>query len=226
MRLRVRLRVVLGFVFAAAAFASADKKLPLEKSSNELAEISASVLIDKDEIRQVLGAELPAGIVVVKVTVRTLSEKSIAVSRDDFALLSTGDGQRSTPYAPSQIAGNSRLVVGSQGTRGGIGAGGNGPIWGGIPGVGGGRPQRLPGNGGGVGNAGSQTEATATIKADGNPQESPLLKSLKEKVLPEQDVKETLTGLLYFQMEGKVKAKDLELYYKSPAGKLALRFRP
>ena len=220
------LRVVVGFVFAAAAFASADKKLPLEKSSNELAEISASVLIDKDEIRQALGADLPPGIVVVKVTVRTLSEKSIAVSRDDFALLSTGDGQRSTPYAPSQIAGNSRLVVGSQGTRGGIGAGGNGPIWGGIPGVGGGRPQRLPGNGGGVGNVGSQTEATATIKVDGNPQESPLLKSLKEKVLPEEDVKETLTGLLYFQMEGKVKAKDLELYYKSPAGKLALRFRP
>ena len=61
----MRLTVVGGFVFAVAVFASADKKLPLEKSSNELAEISASVLIDKDEIRQALGADLPAGIVMV-----------------------------------------------------------------------------------------------------------------------------------------------------------------
>ena len=221
----MRLRIVIGFVFTASAFASADKKLPLEKSSNELAEISATVLIDKDQIRQELGADLPDGIVLVKMTVRTMSEKPVALSRDDFALLSTGDGQRSTPYSPSQIAGNSRLVVGSQGTRGGMAGGGNGPVWGGIPGLGG-RPQRLPGNGGGAGTVGDQAAATATVKTDGNPQESPLLKALKAKVLPEQEVTETLTGLLYFQMEGKIKAKDLELYYKTPAGKLAMRFRP
>jgi hypothetical protein len=32
--------------------------------------------------------------------------------------------------------------------------------------------------------------------------------------------------LLFFQIVGKVKAKDLELHYKGPAGPMALRFRP
>ncbi len=203
------------------ALASADKKLPLEVSSNELVEITASV-VDKDDVHNELGADLD-GIVVVRLKVRPLSEKPVKIDRDDFALLNTNDGQRSTPYAPSQIAGNSTLVVGSQGTRGGFGGRSNGPVWGGL----GGRGAQMPGNGGGVGNTSSSTtEATSTVKSDEKAQPSALLKVLKEKVLPEKSVSDPVTGLLYFQIEGKVKPKDLELYYKTPAGKLALRFRP
>lgn len=212
--------ILPGLVLASLAFASADKKLPLEQTSNEWVEISASLLLDKDQVRQELGAEL-TGIVVVRVKVRPLSEKPVKIDREDFALLSTNDGQRSTPYAPSQIAGGSTLVVGSQGTRGSMVGGGNGPVWGGL----GGRGSRLPGNGGGGGVVSDPASATSTVKTDDKP-ESPLLKSLKEKVLPEKEVTEPISGLLYFQIEGKVKAKDLELYYKTPSGKIALRFRP
>jgi hypothetical protein len=207
---------------------AADKKLPIETTSNELVEITVSALVDKDQIRQELGSELTAGIVVVRVRVRPLSEKPVKIDRDDFVLLSDKDGQRSTPYAPSQIAGGSTLVVTQTGTRGSMAGGqGNGPIWGGIPGTGGG-PQRLPGNGGAVGGGpGVEGALEAKVEAGAkSDKENPLLAVLKEKVLPEKEVTDPVTGLLYFQIEGKVKPKDLELYYKTPGGKLAVRFRP
>jgi hypothetical protein len=55
---------------------------------------------------------------------------------------------------------------------------------------------------------------------------NPLLAVLTAKILPEKELTDTVSGLLYFQMVGKLKPKDLELHYKGPAGKLALRFKP
>lgn len=217
----MRFGPVFPLLCAGLLFGSADKKLPLEQSSNELVEIAASLLLDKDEVRKEVGAELN-GVVVVRVRVRPLSDKPVRIDRDDFALLSTNDGQRSMPYAPSQIAGNSTLVVSSQGTRGSLSGANNGPIWGGL----GGRGSRMPGNGGGAGVTSDPASAKATVQSDGKTEESPLLKSLKDKILPETEVTEPVSGLLYFQIDGKVKAKDLELYYKTPAGRIALRFKP
>lgn len=128
----MRFGVGAGLALALVAFAAADKKLPLEQSSNELVEISAT-LLDKDQVRQEVGADL-AGMVVVRVRVRPLSEKAVKIDRDDFTLLSTNDGQHTTPYAPSQIAGNSTLVVTPEGTRGSMAGRSNGPIWGGLGG--------------------------------------------------------------------------------------------
>jgi hypothetical protein len=224
----MRLSIVCVSIVSFSLALAADKKLPIETSSNELVEITANALIDADQIRQELGSNLSAGIIVVRVHVRPLSDKPVKIDRDDFVLLSDKDGQRSTPYAPSQIAGNSTLMVTQTGTRGSMASGqGNGPIWGGIPGTGG-RAQRLPGNGGSAGNGPAvagplEAKVETGAKSD---KENPLLAVLKEKVLPEKEVTEPVTGLLYFQIEGKVKPKDLELYYKTPAGKLALRFRP
>ena len=208
------------------AFAAADKKLPIETTSNELVEITATPLIDKEQIKQELGSDLGGGIILVRVRVRPLGDKPFKIDRDDFNLLSDKDGQRSTPYSPSQIAGNSTLVVTSTGTRGAIGNQGNGPVWGGIPGLGG-RPQQLPGNGTSMGNGPGQVATEAKV-AEGQKSDkpNPLLAVLKEKILPEKQITEPVTGLLYFQMEGKVKPKDLELYYKTTAGRLGLRFRP
>src|SRR5205085_3964131 len=127
-----------------------------------------------------------------------------------------------------QIAGNSTLVVTQTATRGSMAGGqGNGPIWGGIPGTGGG-PQRLPGNGGSAG-TGPGVEGPLEAKVEAGPKSdkvNPLLAVLKDKVLPEKEITEPVSGLLYFQIEGKLKPKDLELYYKTPGAKRALRFRP
>jgi len=210
-----------------AALAGPDKKLPIEQTSNEIIEISATSLVEKDQIRQELGSDLGGDIVVVRITVRPVSDKPVLVSLDDFILVSGKDGQRSQPYAPSQIAGNSTLVVTPQGTRnGGLGSNNNGPIWGGIPGTGGGA-KRLPGNGGNVGNTGGTVEGVESkVETTKSDQTNPLLAVLKDKILPEKEITDPISGLLYFQMVGKLKPKDLELHYKGPAGKLALRFRP
>jgi hypothetical protein len=218
----MQFRLGLPLLCASLALGSADKALPIGQSSNDLVEIQASYL-DKAQVKAELGADLE-GIVVVRMRVRPLSDKPVSISLDDFMLLDTYDGQKSGPYAPSQIAGNSTLAVGSQGTRGGFSGARNGPIWGGL---GGGMGGRLPGNGGGVGNTSSSTtEATSTVKSDDKSPPNPMLKVLKEKVLPEKDVTDPISGLLYFQIDGKVKPKDLELYYKTPSGKLSLRFHP
>src|SRR5437763_4969625 len=147
----MRLGILCTSIASLSLVLAADKTLPIETTSNELVEITANALVDKDQIRQELGSELTPGIIVVRVRVRPLNEKPVKIDRDDFVLLSDKDGQRSTPYAPSQIAGNSTLVVTHTGTRGSMAGGqGNGPIWGGMPGTGG-RPQRMPGTGGAAG---------------------------------------------------------------------------
>ncbi len=205
---------------------AADKKLPIEQTSNELVEISATAL-DKDQMRQELGSDLGGDIVVVRITFRPVSDKPIQLNRDDFLLVSAKDGQRSQPYAPTQIAGTSTLVVTPQGARkgGGLLNQGNGPIWGGIPGTGTG-PQRLPGGGGNVGNGGTAEPTDAKVEVKKSDQENPVLAVLAEKCLPEKQTTEQVSGLLYFQMDGKLKPKDLELHYRGAGGRLALRFRP
>jgi len=217
----------LVFVAASTLFASADKKLPIERTSNEFVEI-AGTLLDKDEIVKTFGSDLGGNIVVMRVTVRPLTEKPVRIDFDDFFLLDTGAGQRSAPYEPSQIAGNSVLIVTPTGTRSGIGGNPRGPVWGGIPGTMG-RPQQLPGNGGGVGNTGGEATTNETkVDTDANKDKpNPLLSALKEKVLPQKEVTDNTTGLLYFQIEGKkLKPKDLELHYKTPSGRIAMRFQP
>jgi hypothetical protein len=190
-----------------ALFAS-DKKLPIEQTSNDLVDISATAILDKDQIRQELGSDFGGDIVLVKVTVRPVSDKPIKVSLDDFLLVSGKDGQRSEPYSPSQIAGSDVLVVTrTEGKKsGGLGIG-----LGGI----------------GIGSGGGDNSKTETkIEKNDADKPNPLLAVLKDKVLPEKEITDPISGFLYFQVVGKVKLKDLELHYKGPAGRLALRFRP
>lgn len=195
---------------------AAEKKLPIEETSNELIDLSANALIDKDQIQQALGADPGPDIVVVRVTVRPVSDKPVQLSLDDFYLFSTKDGQRSEPYAPSQIAGSATLVVTPLGHNATEVR--KGPTWGGmIGGIGGGA-------GAGNSSAAPPTDSKVEVKRDEKP--NPLLQALQDKVLPEKEIKDSTSGLLYFQITGKVKPKDLELHYKGPAGRLALRFHP
>ncbi len=100
-----------------ALLPAADRKLPIEQTSNDLVDISATAILDKEQIKQELGSDFGGDIVVIRVTIRPVSDRPIQVSLDDFLLVSGKDGQRAQPYSPSQIAGNSTLVVTPQGTR-------------------------------------------------------------------------------------------------------------
>jgi hypothetical protein len=210
--MRCAISIVILLVCALAAYPAADKKLPIEDSSNEYVEIQASLILDRDQIKQELGSDLGGYFILVKMRVRPLTDKPWRIDRDDFLLLDGNLGQRSVPYAPSQIAGNSSLMVTQQGTRAGTGAR---PTWG------------IGLGGGGMGSGTTSTqEAKVTVQESEKKEETPVLKALKEKVLPEKEITDPIEGLLYFQIDGKVKAKDLELYYKTPGGKIAMRFRP
>jgi hypothetical protein len=205
-------RAILTFALlsSAALFASADKKLPVEETTNDLLTITATATLDRDQIKQELGYDLGPDIALVRVTLHTVSDKPIQVSHDDFLLISSKDGQRSQPYEPGQLAGADSLTVTENGAKQATRK--TGLMIGGL--------------GGGLGSGTTPQAPNLKTQASHDDTPNPLLAVLAAKILPEKEITDTISGLLYFQMVGKLKPKDLELHYKGPAGKLALRFKP
>lgn len=213
------------FLGAAAVCVAADKTGPPKgEAADKVVRVEATAWLDKASIKQAIGEELPPGIVVLAVKLTPAAGK-LAIVRDDFLLRSDRDGQRATPYEPSQIAGDAVLRVTTTYDGGGVVQEDRGPAWGGL---GGGRPGRLPGsNSPGIGNAASAEGADSAIEANagGKPKANPLLAALKQKILPEKEIETETSGLLYFLLEGKQKPKDIELLYKTSAGRLSIRFK-
>ena len=204
--------------------AAADKKPPVAETGNQRLGITATLYHDKEAVKEAVGSDLGGYFIVVRVELAPKDGQALNVLRDDFLLRSHSDGQKSGPFAPSQIAGRGALVVGRAVYGGGVAPyDPTGPVWGGIPGTGG-MPQQLPQQGSGVGNMAGEEGATVTAQSGVKDKENPVLAVLKQKVLPEKEIREPLAGLLYFSLEGKHKPKDLELQYNGPAGKLTLQF--
>jgi len=200
----------LALIAASALFASADKTLPIEKTSNDFVEISGT-LLSKEEIVKTFGSDLGGQIVVVRTTVRPLSDKPVKIDYDDFFLMDTDNGERSEPYEPTQIAGSSVLVVTPTGARTGMS---RGPSFG------------IGGIGMGTGNT-NETVNNTKVETHNEDKANPVLDKLKQNILPEKSVTDPITGLLYFQIDGKkIKAKSLEMHYKTPSGRISMRFRP
>lgn len=208
-------------LFAIAAFAA--KPIPPAAAEDETVAIEAVAHIDKADVITALGQDPGMDLIAVQVKFAPRGENKVRVDLDDFTLISRKDGQRSQPLAPSQIAGSGALIVTPGSTGGGGGGMGNprrGPIWGGVPGTGG-RPRRVGGDQDN-GSVSGPTGAQATVM-DGK-SDIPLQDVLKSKALQPTETSESVTGLLYFFLEGKHKLKHLELMYKSPAGRLMLDF--
>jgi hypothetical protein len=208
-------------IAAAGLCAGADKKLPTAAYSSDVADVTAVAHISKDQVKELLGTDLGGDIIVVDVKLTPKFGNKLALNRDDFLLRSDKDGQKSKPFAPSQIAGAGTLVVSTRGGGAGIAMDDRGPVWGGI----GGPPGRLGSQGSAIGNT-SQGEAHAAVNPGaGLEKPDPLLALLTARVLPEKEIDEPVSGLLYFLMEGRHKVKDLELHYRGAAGRFSLRFR-
>jgi len=200
---------------------AAEKRPPATQAENERLAVAATLYAGTAAVRQALGADLPGDFIIVSIRVTPKAGHTLEVHRDDFLLRSDKDGQKCQPFAPTQIAGPSALVISQGGGRGGVMSEDRGPVWGGI---GGGRPRRLGGEGAAIGNVDAGSVQTG-LESDAKRRESPLLAALQQKALPEKSASEPLSGLLYFLLEGKHKPKDLELRYAGPGGKLSLRFR-
>jgi hypothetical protein len=210
------MKLILTIAIASAViFAGERKQLP-GQAGNDDVELVASVIIDRQEIQQALGADLGAGYVVARMKVTPKTEKALRISSDDFTMLSRKDGQKCTALEPGQIAGKGALIVKRAANQpGGLGTATNGPIWGGIG----------PISGGGAGNSrGADRPVEAHVENNKDEKENPLLAVLKAKILPDTDTLEPVEGLLYFLVDGKFKQKDLAIIYKGPAGKLVMEF--
>lgn len=225
----MRATLLLLLVCSALVSGADKKKLVTNEAGNENVDINTKAIIDPAEINAAIGGEMPKGIIAVEVKIVPKADYKLSLNRDDFILLSHKDGQRSGPYAPSQIAGSAVMVIK---TRTGPGEGGvarqrTGPGWGGIPGTGG-RPRQMddPNGGSAIGNVNTtETKTSAEVKDNEGTPPNPLLKLLEAKMMPDKETNDPVTGLLYFPLDGKVKLKDLELIYQGPAGRLYVDFR-
>jgi hypothetical protein len=218
-------RAIAFGILITAALPAAKKQPPAGSGESESVRVTAVLYTEKEAIKELIGDDLGGHYTVLSVKVESRFGRELDVKYDDFVLRTDKDGERSTPFAPSQIAGYGALVVTEGGTRRGNMMGDNtGPVWGGAPGTGG-RPQRVGGDGGGVGSG--TTEAvpgqTSVQSAEGQ-RVPPLQRTLEAKVLPEGKTEKALSGLLYFPLE-KQKVKHLELIYKANDGKISLRFK-
>jgi hypothetical protein len=214
-------RLLVSIVLTGLVLCAADKKPIAAKASNPDLKVECVAHLDKEMVKQLLGADLGGSVAVVEVTVTPRPGKPIKIFGDDFTLHSYKDGQKSQPFSPSQLAGGGALQL-SERPGGGMFTGNpNGPIWGGL---GGGRPRRMNGDGGQIGNANTQSTTETTIQEE-SAKDNPLLDSLKKKSLPEGETDQPVKGYLYFPLEGKHKAKELALIYRGQAGKLTLEFQ-
>ncbi len=203
------------------AWASGAKPPTTGRGESEVAEITATLYMDKSAVTSLIGHPLDGDYIVVDLRLVPRGEKPLSVLRDDFLLRSDRDGQKCQPFAPSQIAGQGTLMVSSTGSGGALMGDNNGPIWGGTVG----QPGRLGGSGGSMGNA-SETSAQGTVQTAGKTKSNPTLEALKQKILPEKETREPVSGLLYFFLEGKHKPKDLELIYRRGGeDRISLRFK-
>ena len=217
---------IAGLAMVLAATLAGGKNDPAKpaetRGENESVVITAKVYAHPEGVKELLGSDLEGHYIVVAVEVAPRFGKVVEISRDDFVLKTDKDGEKSTPFAPSQIAGRGSLVI--RQTAGGSGAtplhDNDGPILGGSPGLGA-RPRRLGGDG--VGSGGDPESAQAKAHSGASEKENPLLKVLKEKVLPETKTDKPVSGLLYFPME-KQKVKQLELRYDMTGDKIVMRF--
>ena len=193
--------VLSGALIAVLASGAPKKPLPGQAGNDDI-ELTATVLLDRDEIHQALGEDLGADYVVVRMKASPKGDKPLRISPDDFTLVSRKNGDRSSSLTPTQIAGKGALVVKSATLSDG-----------------------QHGLGASPGTARLSAPTSVSVVEDGKPSEGPLLDALKAKMMADRETQEPLEGLLYFTMDGKLKPKDLSLLYKGPAGRLVLDFK-
>jgi hypothetical protein len=194
----------------------ASKKIGESRAENEDIIVTATLYYSPEEVKDLLGNDLSGHFVVADIKVEPKYGKSTTVARDDFELRNLSDNEHSTPFAPSQIAGQAALVVkrGSADDDATQKKGSKKPTFSGIG---------LGGTGSPGTYVGDPNKSTKLENAD-TPKDAALEKQLKDKELPEKTSDKPISGLLYFAFE-KVKLKDMQLEYGPRGNKLIMRFK-
>jgi len=194
--------------------------------------IDATAYLDHGEMKRVLGYDPGEGFLIVEVKFTPAAGETIRLDLDDFLLRSDRSGEKSRPLEAAQIAGTSVMVVGSQGGSQGTPTTQDRQVPYGVPGgvPGGTNPDGsprgvpLPNQSPVAGSATADTSsATASIEERGKAN-TPLLTALKQKILPTGEIDKEVSGLLYFQIEGRQRPKDIELIYRKAPPRVSVRF--
>lgn len=211
---------------AAAGLTRAETKSLPNQAGNGKLSLRGTAITDRKQIASLLGVDLGEGWVVVKLWAAPEIPAPLRLSIDDFTLISRKNGVRSGAFAPSAIAGSAVLVVTPGAKQGGQQIGG--PIRQVPPGMPVPPVGRTPlprAGGGGISNSGTIEGGEAEARIERNRSEDPRLAALEAKVFPDVETSDPVEGLLYFQLEGKLKPKDLGLLYAGPAGRLVIDFQ-
>ena len=206
--------IIASLLFALTLHA-AKKPQPIEDgmASDPDVSIKATIYADPSSIQELLGTNLDGHYIVIKIDLTP--NKKFLIDHDNFLLRTNKDGERAKPYEPTQIAGDGALVVSNaedeqQANKKNRGSG---ITMGGMGGVMGGSSPGVP----------VSTAPTKVVLQSASGKKSPMIKNLEDRMLPQKEVDQPLSGLLYFPME-KQKVKDLELFVTTPSGKLDIRF--
>jgi hypothetical protein len=210
----MRFRLTAIALAAVLALGAAKKNVATSKAENQDHIMTVTLHPDPADIKELIGDDLGGHYIVAEVNVEPKFGKDIVVDHDDFYLRTDKDGERTRPYAASQIAGSGALIISHV-----EGPGAASPGWQNtkVPVV------RPPGPAGiGSGSETDTSSAKATPQQD--KKENPLKKLLESKILPQGKTKEPVKGLLYFPMS-KQKMKDLEIVYGGQENRIRLRFK-
>lgn len=186
--------------------AASKKNVASAHGENEEIGLEATLYIDGDAVKEVIGNDLGGHYIVAQIKVTPKYGKTVAIDRDDYVLRTDKDGEKAHSFVGNQIAGQTALIVsGDDAPKKKSGWSVGGPIMTGSPG--------MPSDKG---------PTKSTVKND--EQENPLKKVLDTKILPEGKTGQPVSGLLYFPME-KQKMKDLEILFGDKENRISLRFR-
>jgi hypothetical protein len=218
---------IVAVALLAVFLAPAAKKTVAEgKGENQELALTVTLYTTPEDVKELLGDDLGGHFIVADVKVEPRYGKEVSISRDDFVLRTDKDGEKTTPFAASQIAGRGALVVRQTqqgGSRAAVGLGMPGSGYpGGYPG--GYPPSGTGGPSAGSGGEGDTSTPEATVRNAARDKPNPLEQVLKDKGLPEKKTAEPVSGLLYFCME-KQKVKDLELSFGGRENRVTLRFK-
>jgi hypothetical protein len=195
-------RILALLTVTTALVSAADKRIVgTAMGENQDLILHVTLYMDPASVNEVVGTDLGGHFFVADVKVEPKYGKEIAIDRDDFVLRTDKNGEKTTPFAPSEIAGRGALVV---------------------------KQQRIGGNEGSIlyGGVAPNVNGPAVFKDGSGTPGSELEKTLEAKVLPQKKTDQPTSGLLYFAMD-KQKLKDLELDYGPPGDqRIGLRFKP
>jgi hypothetical protein len=200
------------------AWPAGKKIVGVTQGENEAVIVTATLYTSPEDVKELLGNDLGGHFVVADVKVEPKYGKEVTVARDDFLLRNLETVEKSTPFAPSQIAGKATLVIKRAGDKDDDSTDqkkSRRPTFSGI-GI------------GGMGSPGEPTGADRNVSAKmqnaDEPKDAALEKLLNEKQLAEKTTDKPVSGLLYYPFE-KIKLKNMQLDYGGKTNRIVMRFK-